>query len=95
MNALKRKQNGVETEIAGAVKLQSNLNLLGEVRLNEDRTLQIVPRLAGVVESVAVNAGDKVSKGQLLAVISSQALVDLRTEVLGNTKTPCTGTQQF
>ncbi|BBB65219.1 cobalt-zinc-cadmium resistance protein [Undibacterium sp. YM2] len=86
MNALKRKQNGVETEIAGAVKLQSNLNLLGEVKLNEDRMLQIVPRLAGVVESVAVNAGDKVSKGQLLAVISSQALVDLRTEVLATQK---------
>jgi cobalt-zinc-cadmium efflux system membrane fusion protein len=86
MNALKRKQNGVETEIAGAVKLQSNLNLLGEVKLNEDSMLQIVPRLAGVVESVAVNAGDKVSKGQLLAVISSQALVDLRTEVLATQK---------
>lgn len=86
MNALKRKQNGVETEIAGAVKLQSSLNLLGEIRLNEDRMLQIVPRLAGVVESVAVNAGDKVSKGQLLAVISSQALVDLRTEVLATQK---------
>ncbi len=86
MNALKRKQNGVETEIAGAVKLQSNLNLLGEVRLNEDRMVQIVPRLAGMVESVAVNAGDKVSKGQLLAVISSQALVDLRTEVLATQK---------
>lgn len=86
MNALKRKQNGVETEIAGAVKLQSNLNLLGEVKLNEDRMLQIVPRLAGVVESVAVNAGDKVSQGQLLAVMSSQALVDLRTEVLATQK---------
>lgn len=86
MNALKRKQNSVETEIAGAVKLQSNLNLLGEVKLNEDSMLQIVPRLAGVVESVAVNAGDKVSKGQLLAVISSQALVDLRTEVLATQK---------
>ncbi|BBB59256.1 cobalt-zinc-cadmium resistance protein [Undibacterium sp. KW1] len=86
MNALKRKQNGVETEIAGAVKLQSNLNLLGEVKLNEDSMLQIVPRLAGIVESVAVNAGDKVSKGQLLAVISSQALVDLRTEVLATQK---------
>ncbi len=86
MNTLKRKQNGVETEIAGAVKLQSNLNLLGEVKLNEDSMLQIVPRLAGIVESVAVNAGDKVSKGQLLAVISSQALVDLRTEVLATQK---------
>lgn len=86
MDAQKRKQNGVDVQAAGPVKLQGNLNLLGEVRMNEDRMLQIVPRLAGLVETVAVNAGDKVSKGQVLAVISSQALVDLRTEVLATQK---------
>ncbi|MBX9900608.1 MAG: efflux RND transporter periplasmic adaptor subunit, partial [Burkholderiaceae bacterium] len=74
MSAKQLQQNGVEIQTAGPMKLQSTLNLLGEVHLNEDRLVQIVPRVAGMVESVAVNAGDKVSKGQLLAVISSQAL---------------------
>ncbi|MBI3730392.1 MAG: efflux RND transporter periplasmic adaptor subunit [Undibacterium umbellatum] len=86
MDPQKRKQNGVEVQTAGPVTLKGNLNLLGEVRMNEDRMLQIVPRLAGVVETVTVNAGDKVSKGQVLAVISSQALVELRTEVLATQK---------
>ncbi|MBC3918046.1 efflux RND transporter periplasmic adaptor subunit [Undibacterium sp. CY18W] len=86
MDALKRKQNGVEIQTAGSVKLQGKLSVLGEVRLNEDSMLQIVPRLAGIVESVAVNAGDKVSKGQVLAVISSQALVDLRSDLLATQK---------
>ena len=86
MNGATRKQQGVELSSAGPRKLLSNLAFLGEVKLNEDRMLQIVPRLNGVVESVAVSAGDKVSKGQVLAVILSQSLVDMRSEVMAAQK---------
>jgi cobalt-zinc-cadmium efflux system membrane fusion protein len=86
MSAKQLQQNGVEIQTAVPMKLQSTLNLLGEVYLNEDRLVQIVPRVAGMVESVAVNAGDKVSKGQLLAVISSPALADQRSDVLAAQK---------
>ena len=54
--------------------------LLGEVKLNQDRTVFVTPRLSGLVESVHANAGDAVQRGQLLAVISSQALGDQRAE---------------
>jgi membrane fusion protein, heavy metal efflux system len=53
----------------------------GEVRFNEDRTAHVVPRLAGVVESVSANLGQQVKKGQVLAVISSVVLSDLRSEL--------------
>ena len=86
MNAATRKQHGVELSTAGPLQLLSNLHLQGEVKLNEDRMLHIVPRLTGVVESVAVNAGETVSKGQVLAVILSQSLVDLRSDVLAAQK---------
>jgi cobalt-zinc-cadmium efflux system membrane fusion protein len=76
------KQNGVEVQTAGPARIRSELVLTGEVRLNEDHTVHIVPRLAGMVESVAANAGERVRKGQLLAVISSQALADQRSEAL-------------
>ena len=80
------KQNGVEVQTAGPVRLKSGLQLIGEIRFNEDRTVHIVPRLTGVVESVAANAGDRVRKGQVLAVISSQALADQRSELLAAQK---------
>jgi cobalt-zinc-cadmium efflux system membrane fusion protein len=38
------------------------------------------------VESVAVNAGDRVSKGQVLAVVSSQSLADQRSDWLAAQK---------
>ena len=43
---------GVDT--ASAASIKSSLLLPGEIRLNEDRTSHVVPRLAGVVESVSV-----------------------------------------
>lgn len=86
MSEQQRKLNGIETQVAGPMLLQSTMSLLGEIRLNADNTVHVVPRLAGLVERVAVNAGDKVKQGQVLAVMSSQLLADLRSEVLAAQK---------
>lgn len=80
------KQNGVQILTAGPARIKTSLQLIGEIRLNEDRTVYVVPRLAGIVESVRANAGDKVRKGQVLAVISSQSLSDQRSELLSAQK---------
>ncbi len=60
--------------------------LPGEIRFNEDRTAHIVPRLAGVVESVKVNLGERVKRGQPLAVIASSELAEMRSELLAAQK---------
>ena len=79
-------RNGVEVLTAGPARIRSALPLIGEIRFNEDRLIHVVPRLQGIVESVSANAGDRVRKGQLLAVIASQALADQRSELLGAQK---------
>ena len=76
------EQGGVTLATAGPAKIASTLQVLGEVRYNGDRTVQVTPQLAGRVDSVAVSAGDTVSKGQVLAKISSQALAELRGELM-------------
>src|SRR3990167_5773519 len=76
------EQGGVTISSAGPTKIASTLQVLGEVRYNGDRTVQVTPQLAGRVESVAANAGDTVRKGQVLAKISSQALAEIRGELL-------------
>lgn len=76
----------VEVLTAGPARIRKLLQLIGEVRFDEDRTVHVVPRLAGIVRSVPVNAGDRVKKGQLLAVISSQAVADQRAELLAAQK---------
>ncbi|OZA05661.1 MAG: efflux transporter periplasmic adaptor subunit, partial [Methylophilaceae bacterium 17-44-8] len=78
--------NAIEVLTAAPAKIQSKLVLQGEIKLNADKSVHIVPRVGGIVESVAVNAGDKVRKGQVLASISSQAIADIRSELLAAQK---------
>lgn len=75
------KAAGIAVEPASAGRIRTTLQMPGEVRFNEDRTAHVVPRVAGVVESVAVNLGQQVRKGQVLAVISSVTLSDLRSDL--------------
>ncbi len=75
-------QGGVTIATAGPAKIASTLQLLGEVRYNDDQTVQVTPQLAGRVDVVSASAGETVRKGQLLAKISSQALAELRGELL-------------
>ncbi|CAM3025888.1 MULTISPECIES: efflux RND transporter periplasmic adaptor subunit [Pseudomonas] len=72
---------GIQLALAQPRQISTLLSLPGEVRFDEDRTSHIVPRAAGVVESVKVNLGQKVKQGELLAVIASQQISDQRSEL--------------
>ncbi|NQE49633.1 efflux RND transporter periplasmic adaptor subunit [Herbaspirillum rubrisubalbicans] len=72
----------IELKTAGAMQITSSLQLPGEIRFNEDRTAHVVPQVAGIVESVSANLGQKVKKGQVLAVVNSSAISELRSELL-------------
>lgn len=80
------KTAGIAIDSAGPARISSAIALAGEVRFNEDRTAHVVPRLAGVVESVAANLGQQVKKGQLLAVMASAQLSGMRSELLSAQK---------
>lgn len=77
------KAAGIRVEAAGPGLIRSVLQLSGEIRFDEDRTAHVVPRVAGVVEAVPVALGQPVRKGQLLAVISSPAVSELRAALQG------------
>ncbi|NWD81048.1 efflux RND transporter periplasmic adaptor subunit [Pseudomonas reactans] len=72
---------GIQVAQAQPRSISTLLVLPGEVRFDEDRTSHILPRTAGVVESVKVNLGQSVKKGELLAVIASQQISDQRSEL--------------
>jgi cobalt-zinc-cadmium efflux system membrane fusion protein len=76
------KENGISIQTVASAHIKSIVTLPGEIRFNEDKTSHVVPRLAGVVESVSVNLGQPVKKGQVLAVIASTGLTDYRSELL-------------
>lgn len=80
------KAAGVTIQTAGAARIKSAMTLPGEIRFNEDRTVHVVPRLAGVVEDISANLGQRVKKGQVLAVIASTGLSEQRSELLAAQK---------
>lgn len=72
---------GIQVATAGPRALDEAFSLPGEIGFDQDRTAHVVPRTPGVVESVAVDLGQSVKKGELLAVIASQQVSELRSEL--------------
>ena len=73
---------GIQLAAAAPAAMSSAISFPGEIRFDEDHTAHVVPRVPGVVESVQANLGQAVKRGQVLAVIASQQISDLRSEQL-------------
>jgi cobalt-zinc-cadmium efflux system membrane fusion protein len=69
---------GIEIATAGPGNLQIQLDFPGEIRINADQMANVVPRMEGVVREVKKNLGDAVRKGEVMAVIQSSELADMR-----------------
>lgn len=70
---------GITLATAGPASIQSTIQLPGEIVFNADRTAQLVPRLAGVVQAVKANLGQEVKQGDVLAEIASPELSERRS----------------
>ncbi len=55
-------------------KVADGLTVTGEVRLNENRAVHISPRIPGIIESVRIDIGAHVGKGDILFDINSVEL---------------------
>lgn len=75
-------QNGIRIATAGPGKLATTLNLPGQVFINSDRLVHVVPRVAGVVREVRKSLGDRVKAGEVLAVTDSRELAEARAAYL-------------
>ncbi|MBB2484371.1 efflux RND transporter periplasmic adaptor subunit [Mitsuaria sp. WAJ17] len=82
LSAEQRQRAGIGVVDAAAAVIQAASDFNGEVRFNEDRTAHVVPRVAGVSESVTAGLGQQVRAGELLAVIASSSLSEQRSELL-------------
>lgn len=75
------KAAGIDVQVAGPARIRALAQFPGEIQLNDDRTVHVVPRVAGIAESVHVATGQTVKKGQLLAVFSSQLVSEQRSNL--------------
>jgi cobalt-zinc-cadmium efflux system membrane fusion protein len=73
---------GIEVATAGPGKLAAYVTLPGHVTLNADRRADIIPRVSGAIQQVLKQLGDRVRAGEVMAVIDSRELADLKSAYL-------------
>ncbi len=79
MDEAQVKASDIHVASAGALAISTKLQFPGEIQINDDRTVHVVPRVSGVAEAVLVSTGQFVKKGQTLAVFSSQMISEQRS----------------
>lgn len=82
LTAAELDEFGIDVQTAGPGTMAVEKKLPGEVRANEDRYAHVTPRVAGVVRSVSASVGSYVRAGEVMAVIESRELADLKAEYL-------------
>lgn len=73
------KSAGIVIASAGPRRMQTIIELPGEVKADETQVARVVPRMQGVVLQVAKKAGDRVQRGEVMAVLSSRELADAKS----------------
>jgi cobalt-zinc-cadmium efflux system membrane fusion protein len=65
------KEFGIEVKEAGPGVIKNHIDLTGEIIAEPSKISHIVPRFSGIVQNVNKTVGEKVNKGEVLAVIES------------------------
>lgn len=73
---------GIELHTAGPAVIKPTLKVPGEIVFDEHTIVQVVPRLPGIVTAVYRHHGQQVKKGEVLAVMESQILAEMRAQFL-------------
>jgi membrane fusion protein, heavy metal efflux system len=77
---------GLVFKKSGSGKLVTKIRLPGEVGLNEEKVVHIVPRVDGVVKKVFKDLGDQVSRGEIIAILESRELAEAKIDYLTSIK---------
>ena len=71
---------GIEISTAMTAPLPQTLSLPAEIRFDADRIANLSPRVSGIVARLYAGEGDKVRRGDRLALIQSRELASLKAE---------------
>ncbi len=73
-----RRRIGLEFATAGPGTISLSVTFPGEVVLDPDRLVHVVPRAAGIVREVRKTLGERVESGEILAWIESSELAEAK-----------------
>jgi cobalt-zinc-cadmium efflux system membrane fusion protein len=78
VDAATAKRLGIKTEAVKRQTLALGIKTTGQIETLPSQKVQVTPPIAGKVVELLVEPGAKVRKGQVVAVLSSPDLIDLR-----------------
>lgn len=81
LSTAEMEKMGIELLEAQPGRLNIELSVPGEIRLNADRTANIVPHLTGIVRTITKSVGDAVARGETMAIVESRELADKRSSL--------------
>lgn len=81
MDDAQLKEAGVSILTAGPARIRSTLELPGTVKPNGDSFIPVLQQFSGTVVSAPVGEGARVKRGDILAVVESAEVGDLRSEL--------------
>lgn len=76
------KSAGIEIQAVGPRQMSTSFEVSGEIKADQTRVAHVVPRLQGVVVEVLRQEGDQVQRGDLMAVVNSRELADVKSALL-------------
>ncbi len=77
---------GIVIATAGPRTMRTTIALPGEVTADATRVARVVPRLQGLVTEAFKKAGDRVRRGELMALVNSRELAGAKSAYLGATQ---------
>lgn len=78
----KIKELGIQTKEAGPGELTIALSTRGKIIIHPDKLAHILPKVSGVARWVGKNIGDDVKKDEILAVLESREIADIKANYL-------------
>jgi cobalt-zinc-cadmium efflux system membrane fusion protein len=76
------KDLGIQTTIAGPGELSVTISTRGKIILHPDRLSHILPKISGVAKEARKNIGDRVKEGEVLAILESREMADIKASYL-------------
>jgi membrane fusion protein, heavy metal efflux system len=73
---------GITIDTVGPRMITTTFEVPGQIVADDTKVAHVVPRLSGMVTRVTQNVGDRVRRGDVLAVIHSRELADARSTYL-------------
>jgi len=72
----------IDTKIAEPGELSINISTRGKIVLQPDKLAHILPKISGVAKETFKNIGDDVEEGEVLAIMESREIADIKANYL-------------